>query len=376
MHHHHTPQKNLTASIGFGSDNHSGVHPEVMIALAQTNVGHQPSYGTDDVTIRAQKILRSHFGEQSEIFFVFNGTAANTLCLAGTLKPYQSVICSSHSHLHNDECGAPERVAGVKLIPVPSANAKLRPEQIEAAIIRRGDQHFSQIAMISVTQPTELGTVYSIEELLQLRQVANHHGLLFHMDGARLVNAAASLGVSLKALTQTVGVDILSLGGTKNALMFGEAVVFLNPLLAKQLKDEFKYVRKQLMQLPSKTRFVAAQFEALLGGDLWLRNSRHANQMAQLLVQGLTKRSFVEVTQIVQANAVFVKIPKHLIGPLRDEYFFYVWDQTTFECRLMTTWDTTPEAVEGFLQHLDRIYPIVAKDFEAKYFATMGFTLR
>ncbi len=346
----------LSNAIGFGSDNHSGVHPEVMGALTACNLGHQPSYGTDVVTQKTKQTLRSHFGSQSEIFFVFNGTAANTLSIAGTLKPFQSVICSSHSHLQNDECGAPERVAGIKLVPLFSADAKLRPEQIESAVVRRGDQHYSQAAMVSVTQPTELGTVYTVDELRKLGEMAHKHGLLFHMDGARLVNAAAHLGVTLSALTHEIGVDILSLGGTKNGLMFGEAVVFMNAALAKQYKNEFKYVRKQLMQLPSKTRFIAAQFEAFLGTDLWKRSALHANKMARLLAHGLAERPFVEITQRTEANAVFVKIPKQLVGPLRESYFFYVWDESTFECRLMTTWDTTPEAIEDFLTCLDKNY--------------------
>jgi threonine aldolase len=338
--------------IGFGSDNHSGAHPEILKAFVGASVGHEPSYGTDEISERTKPIFEKHFGTGTKAFFVFNGTAANVLSLDAILKPYQSVICTSVSHLQNDECGAPERWTGAKLIPVETQDAKLTVEHIKEHLIRRGDQHFSQVAAISITQPTELGTVYSVEEIKALTQFAHAQGLLVHMDGARLVNAAAALNVSLAQLTRDAGVDVLSFGGTKNGLVFGEAVVFFDAKLA----EDFKFRRKQAMQLPSKTRFIAAQFEAFLGTDLWLTNARHANSLARELYDGLKQRPYVTLTQNCEANGVFVKIPREWVGRLREKYFFYVWDEKTFECRLMTTFDTTKEAVSGFLKALDELH--------------------
>ncbi len=337
--------------IGFGSDNHSGAHPEILQALMRASEGHQPSYGTDEISERTSAIFEKHFGSGVKAFFVFNGTAANVLSLDALLKPYQAVLCSSMSHLQNDECGAPERWTGAKLIPVSTPNGKLTVDDIKANLIRRGDQHFSQLAVVSLTQPTEVGTIYSVNELKDITSFAHANGLLVHMDGARLVNAAAALGVSLSAITKDAGVDVLSLGGTKNGLVFGEAVLFFDPKFAQ----DFKYRRKQAMQLPSKTRFIAAQFETFLGTDLWLSNARHANALAKELAEGLKQRPYVTVTQECQANAVFVRIPKEWVSRLRERYFFYVWDEKTFECRLMTTFDTTKETVNGFLKALDEL---------------------
>jgi threonine aldolase len=337
--------------IGFGSDNHSGAHPEILQALMRASQGHQPSYGTDEISERTAAIFEKHFGAGVKAFFVFNGTAANVLSLDAILKPYQSVICTAASHLQNDECGAPERWTGAKLVSITSENGKLTVEDVKANLVRRGDQHFSQVAVVSITQPTELGTIYSLSEIKEITSFAHANGLMVHMDGARLVNAAASLGVSLSAMTKDAGIDVLSLGGTKNGLVFGEAVLFFDAKLAQ----DFKYRRKQAMQLPSKTRFIAAQFEAFLGTELWLTNARHANSLAKELYEGLKQRPYVTLTQECQANAVFVKIPKEWIGRLRERYFFYVWDEKTFECRLMTTFDTTSETVSGFLKALDEL---------------------
>jgi len=331
---------------GFGSDNHSGVHPEILAAVTQISSGHLPSYGTDEISSRTHKIFVQHFGEAAQEFYVFNGTAANVLALAALILPHHSVLCADSSHLNVDECGAPERFIGCKLITVPSPDGKITVPALEEKMIRLGDQHFSQPAVISITQPTEYGTVYSIAELKTLEEFARRHRLLIHMDGARLVNAAASLNVGLREISTDVGVDVLSLGGTKNGLMFGEAVVFLKPGLGQ----DFRFRRKQAMQLPSKTRFLAAQFEAFLGSDLWQRNARHANQMAERLAAGLRTIEGVEITQAVQANAVFAKLPKSWIRPLRERFFFYVWNEKTFECRLMTSFDTTPEVVDEFIR--------------------------
>jgi threonine aldolase len=340
---------------GFGSDNHSGVHPEIFKALAEANVAHVPSYGTDPITLRATDAIRKHFGEKAESHFVFNGTAANVLALGSVMRSHHSVLASQHAHLINDECGAPEKLIGAKVISVASQDAKLTPEALATHLIRRGDQHFSQVRAISITQPTELGTVYSPEEIRRLADFAHQHQLLLHVDGARLVNAAASLGVGLREITTDCGVDIVSLGGTKNGMMFGEAVVFLRP----GQSGDFKYVRKQWMQLPSKTRFIAAQFLALLGeGDsegVWRKNALHANAMAKRLSEKLQRCPSVRITQKTQANAVFAILPKKWVGTLREQAFFYVWNEATFECRLMTSWDTEPGDIDGFIEKLEML---------------------
>jgi threonine aldolase len=341
----------LEMKRGFGSDNHSGVHPRIFSALLKSNLGHQPSYGTDPLTSACEKMFRELFGANAESHFVFNGTAANVLAIAPFVQSYHSILASEHAHLINDECGAPEKALGCKVVSVAAGKAqcggKLEISELENHVIRRGDQHFSQARVISITQPTELGCVYTLEEIRSMTQFAHANGLIVHMDGARLVNAAVSLGVSLKEMTTDCGVDVVSVGGTKNGLMFGEAVVFLKPPSANL---GFKFQRKQLMQLPSKTRFIAAQFLEFLGTDLWKLNSSHANKMALLLSDGLRTIPAAEVTQPTQANAVFVKFPKSWISPLREKYFFYVWNEKTFECRLMTSFDTEPADIEKFLE--------------------------
>jgi threonine aldolase len=360
---------------GFGSDNHSGAHPRILKAVELANVAHAPSYGTDAWTEKTNVMFRKLFGENAEAFFVFNGTAANVLALSALIESHHAVLASTVSHLLNDECGAAEKSLGCRVIGVPTPDAKLTPELLKPFLIRRGDQHASQIRAISITQPTELGTVYSIAELKALADFARAERLLLHMDGARLVNAAAALNCELRELTTNIGIDALSLGGTKNGLLFGEAVVFLK----KGLAEDFKYKRKQLMQLPSKTRFIAAQFLEFLGADsveaphvapsaapvnepsatpaipLWRQNAKHANAMAQMLRAGLEKSKYCELTQKTQANGVFVKIPRKMVAPLREISFFYVWDEHTFECRLMATWDTTPDDIARFVAAVERI---------------------
>lgn len=344
-------QNREAVSQGFGSDNHSGTHPRIMAAIANANEGHVPSYGTDPLTLRATELMKGVFGPEAETHFVFNGTAANVLALSCVLKPHHAVLASEHAHLINDECGAPERAWGAKIVSVPSPDAKLTPESLERFLVRRGDQHYSQIKAVSITQPTELGTVYTVDEIRALSTFTKKHGLVLHVDGARLVNAAASLNCTLKEMTTDAGVDVVSVGGTKNGLMFGEAVVFLRA----GMSSDFKYSRKQLMQLPSKTRFLAAQFLEFLGTDLWIENARHANRLARRLSEGLAKSPYARLTQTTQANACFVVLPKGLVPRLRERYFFYVWNEHTFECRLMTSWDTSENDVDGFLSALDEL---------------------
>jgi threonine aldolase len=349
---------------GFGSDNHSGVHPEIFKAMAEVNVGHEPSYGTDEISRRALKIFEKHFGAGSETHFVFNGTAANVLALGSLVQSHHAIFASVFSHLSNDECGAPEKWLGCKIINLPSKDGKIKVSDMQAHLIRKGDQHCSQPHAISVTQPTEYGTLYSIDELKEIAAFAKQNNLLLHMDGTRLYNAAVALGVDLYTLTGAIGIDVLSLGGTKNGLMFGEAIVFFN----KELARDFKYRRKQALQLPSKTRFIAAQFERFLGSDLWREIARHSLEMAQLLRGELEGVSGIEITQKTQSNAVFAKIPKAFVSPLREQGFFYVWDELTFEIRLMTTYDTQKEDVLAFANKAKELakMPTAAKSGDLK----------
>jgi len=336
---------------GFGSDNHSGVHPRFLKAIERANIDHEPSYGTDSITEKTVQLFKELFGASAETYFVFNGTAANVLSLSAIVKPYGSVLVSDVAHILNDECNAPERQLGIKVIGIKTTNGKLRPEMLRAHLVRRGDQHRSQVQAISITQSTEVGTVYSLDEIRALGEFARAERLKFHVDGARLVNAAESLGVGFREMTTDCGVDVVSVGGTKNGLLFGEAVVFLRP----GLTEDLRYVHKQLMQLPSKTRFLSAQFLEFLGTDLWHENARHANAMAKLLSDGLNRSPYAELTQETQANAVFVRFPKDLVAKLRETAFFYVWDELSFECRLMTTWDTKVDDIERLLAQLEHL---------------------
>jgi threonine aldolase len=333
---------------GFGSDNHSGVHPELLKAINAANFFHAPSYGTDEFTQKAEKLFKDSFGSQAEVFFVFNGTAANVLSLKTMMQSYESALVSSCSHLNVDECGAPEFFTGGKLIPLAHQNGKISLPNIERAIIRLGDQHFSQCKVVSLTQPTEYGTVYTPDEIKTISSFAKKKNIFLHMDGARFCNAAYFLNCTFKELTTDLGIDILSFGGTKNGFLFGEAIVILNPSLVKN----FKYLRKQAAQLPSKTRFIAAQFERYLQDQLWHQIAAHECQMAEILYQNLKTIKQVEITQNRQSNAVFAKFPKAWIKPLREEHFFYVWDEHSFECRLMTSWDTEEKDIHEFIKNV------------------------
>ena len=332
---------------GFASDNHSGAHPEVLAGLAAVNDGHVVAYGDDPYTAAAEERFREHFGEQAVAFLVFNGTGANVLALQALCRPYDAVICPQTAHLHVDECGAPERIAGVKLLALDAPDGKLTPELVAERINRVGDQHASQPRVVSISQATELGTVYTPEEVGALAELAHEHGMLLHIDGARLANAAAGLGVQLRALTTDAGADAVSFGGTKNGLVLGDAVVFPRPEFAR----DFAFVRKQSMQLASKMRFLAAQFEALLGGDLWHRNASRANAMARRLAEAISAIDGARIAYPVEANGVFVYLPADAIERLRaslpGELPFHVWDEAAGIVRLMCSWDTTPEDVDG-----------------------------
>ncbi|MBT4501424.1 MAG: low specificity L-threonine aldolase [Gemmatimonadetes bacterium] len=336
---------------GFGSDNHAGVHPEVMAAMAAVNVGHVHSYGDDPYSAAAIEKFREHFGSQVEVFFAFNGTAANVLSVASINRSFNAVICAESAHVNTDECGAPEKFTGCKLLTVPTENGKLTVEKIEAHVHGRGDEHQVWPKMVSITQATELGTVYRPEEIRELADWVHERGMYLHVDGARLANAAVGLGVGLKEITGDVGVDVLSFGGTKNGLLLGESVVFFSPELA----ESFLFIRKQGMQLASKMRFIAAQFTALLSDDLWSRCARHANGMARRLAGKVEGISGVEIIQPVEANGVFAKLPKEKIPLLQEEYFFYVWDEERGEVRWMASFDTAEEDVDGFAESIERI---------------------
>jgi threonine aldolase len=328
----------------FASDNYSGAHPEVLAAVAEASVDHAPPYGADPWTAHAEELLREQLGPDAACFLVFNGSAANVLCFRAMCRAWESVICPATAHVNVDEAGAPERIAGVKLHAVPTADGKLTPELVEAHIGRIGDDHAVQQRVVSVSQSTELGTVYTVAELAALADCAHAHGLLLHVDGARLANAAAALDVPLRALAADAGVDALSFGGTKNGLILGEAVI----LLAPGLDDGFVNLRKQSLQLGSKGRFLAAQFVALLTDDLWRRNAAHANAMAARLARTLVDVPGVTITQPVQANAIFALLPPGTTPDLQRDWHFYVWDERTGEVRLMCSWDTPAEEVDAF----------------------------
>jgi threonine aldolase len=331
---------------GFASDNNSGAHPEVVDAIAAANEGHVVAYGDDDYTSTARERFREHFGESAEAFIVFNGTGANVASIDALTAPHEAVICTDIAHMHVDECGAPERLAQTKLLTVDHRHGKLSPEDVRRWEARRGDEHQAQPRVVSITQATELGTVYTLEETRAIVEAAHELGMYVHVDGARLANAAVSLDSGLGEITTGAAVDVVSFGGTKNGMLMGEAVVFLRPGIA----EHFPFTRKQLGQLASKMRFVSAQFDALLTGDLWRRNASHANSMARRLADAISAIDGVELAYPVEANGVFANLPRPAIGRLRAALPaampFYVWDEDTGTIRLMCSWDTTPEDID------------------------------
>lgn len=333
---------------GFASDNYAGIHPDILQAINDANKGHSKSYGNDPYTEKAIQLFKQHFGQDIDIYFVLTGTAANVLSIKTMIKSHQAVICAQSAHINVDECGAPENYTGSKLITIPTENGKLTIEQIQNILISRGDEHRVQPKIISITQATELGTVYTPDEIKIITQFAHANNLYVHMDGARLCNAAASLNTSLAAITKDVGIDVLSFGGTKDGMMLGEAVLFFD----KNLATEFKYIRKQGMQLASKMRFISTQFIALLSNDLWRKNALHANAMAQLLATEIKKISHIKISKDVQTNAVFAHVDPKIITRLQEKYFFYVWNEKASEVRWMTSWDTTQEDVLNFVDSI------------------------
>jgi threonine aldolase len=329
---------------GFASDNSAGVHPEVLAAIAAVNDGHALAYGHDPYTQRVEAEVAAQFGDRARAFFVFNGSAANVLSLRAACRPWQGAICADSAHVNVDECGAPESIAGVKLLTVPTPDGKLTPELAESRLERIGDEHVVQPRVLTVSQSTELGTVYEPAELRALARFAHEHGLLLHVDGSRLTNAAAALGVSLGEASTAAGADIVSFGGTKNGLLGGEAVVFADP----DLTDGFLYLRKLTLQLASKMRFVAAQFDAYLSDELWRRNAAHANAMALRLRDAVQPIDGLRLSREVQANVVFAVLPAVAIEPLQQRFAFYTWDERAGEVRWMCAWDTTESDVDAF----------------------------
>ncbi|MBA3645185.1 MAG: low specificity L-threonine aldolase [Gemmatimonadaceae bacterium] len=331
-------------SRAFGSDNWSGVHPDVLAAIAAANVGHAPSYGNEDWTKEAVKKIRALVGKDCDVYLLFSGTAANVLGLQSMVRSHQAVICAETAHVHTSEAGAAEKHIGCKLIPLPAPKGKISSADIPKQLGYLGNEHHVQPKAVTVTQSTEYGTVYSLGELKEISKVTHDNGMYLHMDGARIFNAAVSLGCSIEETTRGAGVDVLSFGGTKNGLIAGEALVFFN----RKLAEDFDFRRMQGMQLASKMRFVAAQYVALLSNDLWKKNAEHANRMAKLLSDGICGLPGVTLTQKVQSNSVFAIIPPKAISKVQKEFGFHVWNKDLSEARLVTSFDTDEAEVRKF----------------------------
>jgi threonine aldolase len=341
----------MKPSRSFASDNNAVVHPEVLDAILRANQGHVVGYGEDPHTESAVRKFREHFGSDVDVFFVFNGTAANVLSLQALARPYHAVLCPELSHIYTDECGAPEKMTGCKLIPLAAPDGKLTVATVAHAYHGIGDQHHVQPRVISITQSTEMGTIYKASEIEALARFAHERKMFLHMDGARISNAVVAQGLTLRQATRDLGVDVLSFGGTKNGLMGVEAVVFFR----SELASDFLFVRKQGMQLASKMRYMSAQMEALLTNDLWKRNAEHANRMARLLEQEMRKVPRLKIVYPVEANGVFAQIPLKAIKKIQDRYFFYVWNEEQSVVRWMCSFDTTEEDVRQFVEYVKAV---------------------
>lgn len=335
---------------GFGSDNHAGIHPEILAAIADANVGHVDSYGDDPYTARMVAQFRRHFGDAAEVFPMFNGTGANVVALAALVSPWSSVICAASAHMAADESTAPELVVGCSVRALPTPDGKLTPELVRPHLTGFGVVHHAQPGAILLSQTTEYGTLYTPEEVRALADLAHGHGMRLFIDGARLSNAAVALGLPFRAFTTDVGVDALTFGGTKNGLMGGDSAVLLDPVLARDVP----FIRKRATQLASKMRFISCQFEALLSGDLWERNAQNANAMAARLADAIGDVPGLAITQPVQANVVFATMPRRHIAALQERTLFYTWDEAMDEVRLMCAWDTTPADVDALAADIRR----------------------
>jgi Threonine aldolase len=333
-----------TPKRGFASDNNAGVHPAILKAISEANYGHAIAYGDDPITEQTRQRFKELFGAQSSVYFVFLGTGANVLSLKAITDSHHSIICAETAHINVDECSAPEKFTGCKLVTIPSSNGKITVEAATKHLHGFGFEHHAQPKVISITQATELGTLYIPQEIKALADLAHQQDMFLHVDGARIANACVSLGISFKEMITDTGVDVLSFGGTKNGLMFGEAIVFLKPGLDK----DFKYKRKQAMQLASKMRYISAQFLAYIDQEIWKTNASHSNKMAKLLYKELQGIKGITITQEVQANGVFAIVPQEIIPTLQKEFFFYIWDEHRSEVRWMTSWDTQEEDIMQF----------------------------
>ena len=336
---------------GFASDNNSGVHPAIFSAMENANTGHVVGYGNDLYTQQAIGVFKQKFGQDTEVFFVFNGTGANVLGLSTVTQSFHSIIGAETAHIEEDECGAPEKFTGCKLLPVEPVLGKITPDKVKQHLIGFDFEHHSQPRVISISQVNEMGTVYKPEEIKALASLAHENNMFLHMDGARIANAAISLNMDFRSFTRDCGVDILSFGGTKNGMMLGEAVLFFNP----QLTDYTKYLRKQSMQLYSKMRFVGAQFLAYFENDLWKTTAMHANKMATLLETEIKQIPEIEITHPVDANGIFAVVPRKIIKPLQEQFFFYIWDYSKPEVRWMTSFDTTEDEIFEFVGMIKKL---------------------
>ena len=331
----------------FASDNYSGVHPKILEKICEINVGHVKAYGEDPYTEEAKRLLKEEFGENVEIVFVYNGTGANVLALDILTDKYSSIICTDVAHINTHEVGAPVRITGCPLFPTPNKDGKIQLEEIKKLMIYKGGMHHSQGKVISITQPTELGTIYTREEILELSKFAHENDMLLHMDGARFSNAVVAQESSLKELSGDLGVDILTFGGTKNGLMFGEAIIIFNT----SYQAGVKYLKKQNLQLHSKMRFLSGQFLAYMENGLWYENAKNSNDMAKLLEEKL-KTIGISIVHPLEANTLYVKLPLEIIEDLQNEVYFYLWDEKEGIVRLVTNFDTTPSDIELFIEKI------------------------
>ncbi len=346
----------MNCNYSFASDNTASVHPLIMKAIEEVNRGQYVSYGDDPFTEQAINKFKEVFGEDAEVFFTLTGTASNVLSIRAFTQPFNSVLCTDVSHINIDECGAPENIAGIKLVQIKSADGKLNPKMIAPHLGVIGNEHHSQPRLISITQTTEVGTVYTYNELKELTEFAHNNGLYVHMDGARLANAASYLNLSLKKLTYDAGIDVLSFGGTKNGMMIGEAVIIFNRESNRNFIDSFKYIRKQSMQLLSKMRYISSQFIAYFENDLWLKNAEHANKMAQYLSNKLLEfYPDIEIMYKIEGNAVFVKIPERILDELKKDFYFYIWDNNGPVIRLMSSFETNRSDIDNLVSRLKQL---------------------
>lgn len=335
----------------FGSDNHSGAAPQIIEALAKANEGFQIAYGDDEYSMLAINKFKEILGQNTEIFFAFNGTGANTLCLRALTSSFNSILCPVNAHINVDECAAPEKITGCKLIAIPSTDGKVNVETVRKELKGIGFQHHAQVKVLSISQPTELGTIYSPKEIRALADLMHEYNCYLHVDGSRIANAAVSLNLPIISFTGDCGVDALSFGGTKNGLIMGEAAVFFKPELA----NNFLYMRKQSAQLFSKSRFIAAQFIEYFNDDLYLKLASSSNLMAKYLESRIREIKWITISRPVETNAVFAYMPKNAFNEIVKKHFFYVWDEDTYEVRWMCSFNTTKEDIDMFIEDLKRL---------------------